>query len=196
MTDVTGIRNARVAIARRFDAPPAYPGLTLGGVPFPEPRAFGRSYANRTVPIRTPKSKAAPRTYRTEGMTFKIRAADVKGITFVVDPSTRPADAYPIEPGSSVSMRMFDFHVVEVRVSRLFGQCAIHVDFIVPERVTGKPLKLTYNHAILPNATKHYMAEQTAIALANAFQHEVRERLYLGSKHFIDPHPEAGAHDF
>lgn len=190
MTDVAGIRNARVALARRFDAAPPLPGVTFAGLAFPEPRkAYGRSYANRTVPIPRVKSKLPParKKWVAEGAGFTVTA------TWTPIPTGAPPDSVPIEYGSLVSLRLFDFKVVSVYVSRLFGQCSIHVDFTVPERVTGNPLTLTYNHAILPNATKHYMAEQTGIAISKAFEHEIRERLYLGAKHFVDPHPEASA---
>lgn len=189
MTDVAGIRNARVALARRFDAAPPPPsGFTFAGIAVPLPRrSYGRSYANRSVPIRRVKIEIVPGFNEPRGTLFKL-GGDTE--------PQRPADAVTIEYGSQVSLRMFGFNVESVYVSRLFGQCAIHVNFTVPDRVTGKPLTLTYNHAILPNATKHYMAEQTAVALANAFQHEVRERLYLGAKHFIDPHPESHPEEF
>ncbi len=109
----------------------------------------------------------------------------------------RPSDALPIETGSQVSLRLFDFKVVSIHVSRSWSGHTIDVDFTVPERNTGNPLTLTYHHAILPSTEKHYLAEQAGIALTKAFEHEVRERLYLGAKPFVDPHPETRAdHNF
>lgn len=104
--------------------------------------------------------------------------------------SKLPADAQPIESNSPVAVRPIRFEVNGVRVSRSYGQPMLHVDFVVPDRKTGAPLTLTYNHAILPHGDAHYMAEQTSLAIRGAFEHEVREMLYRGDERAVEPHPE------
>ena len=155
------------------------------------------------------QTDAAHYTFRFKGEPFGMKFEDIKldGITWPLSKSVLVGSAFhdikigtgemakpappgiPVELNSQISVKPINFEVTSVYVNR-FGNSAIHVAFVVPDRKTGAPLHLTYNHAILPITEKNYIAEQTMLAIIGAFEHEVREMLYLDQERFRDPHPE------
>jgi len=116
----------------------------------------------------------------------------------------RPQDAQKVGV-HDIALRPLDFKITRVRV---FGEsvyiedywsytpsdaACVFVEFTVPDRKTGEPLKLAYTHKfdrkLLDDAAA--VAAEVREACRRAFTHEVDEMLYLGEERFIEPHPES-----
>lgn len=67
------------------------------------------------------------------------------------------------------------------------------VRFRVPERDTGRELRLTYRKRINPHESgQEYLAAMVAEALAEVMRHETDEMLFAGAVPRRDPHPNNG----